>query len=197
MCNEITNHPPSHPTMPLILSAAAEDLHASERWATKAPVTPGLRLGYDLPATDKCCIRGQVVEITYDWSQRSWVIARAKSVAARSWTCSKPRHTGLTTRLRPTCDRKMLQSWVNRRKNIRLVAEVVRLVTRTIRCDCGFMLNKDHNRYAKQNLPYPPQSSSWLHPFPISARCPTSQPFSICDIANLLAYVACVAWHIA
>ena len=32
LCNEITNHPPlPPPTMPLILSAAAEDLHASER----------------------------------------------------------------------------------------------------------------------------------------------------------------------
>ena len=36
-----------------------------------------------------------------------------------------PRHTRLTTRLRPTCDRKMLQSWANRRKNVILVAEVV------------------------------------------------------------------------
>ena len=43
---------------------------------------------------------------SYDWSQRSWVIARGKSVAVRSWSCSKPSHTGLTTRLRPTCDRK-------------------------------------------------------------------------------------------
>ena len=75
---------------------------------------------------------GPIVEITYDWSQRSydwlqrsWLIARGKSVAARSWSCSKPSHTGLTTRLRPTCDRKMLQSWANRRKNVRLVAEVV------------------------------------------------------------------------
>ena len=35
-----------------------------------------------------------------------------------------PSHTGLTTRL-PTCDRKMLESSANRRKNIRLVAWVV------------------------------------------------------------------------
>ena len=39
----------------------------------KAPVTPGLRPGYDqvnydLPATVKCENRGQVVERTYDWS---------------------------------------------------------------------------------------------------------------------------------
>ena len=39
---------------------------------SKAPVTPGLRPGYDLPATVKCENRGQVVERTYDWSQRSW-----------------------------------------------------------------------------------------------------------------------------
>ena len=50
---------------------------------------------------------GPIVEKTYvwsqrsyDWSQRSCVIARGKSVAARSWSCSKPSHTGLTTRLR-------------------------------------------------------------------------------------------------
>ena len=108
---------------------------------SKAPITPGLRRGYDLPATEKCWNRGQIVERTYDWSrrshdwsQRSWVIARAKSVVARSWSCSNPSHTGLTTRIRPTCDRKMLQSWANRRKNVRLVAEVVRLVAE-VGCD--------------------------------------------------------------
>ena len=36
-----------------------------------------------------------------------------------------PSHTRLTTRLRPTSDRKMLGSWPNRRTNVRLVAEVV------------------------------------------------------------------------
>ena len=60
------------------------------------------------------------------------MIARGKSVAAKSWSCSKPSHAGLTTRLRPTCDRKMLQSWANRRKNVRLVAEVVRLVAEVV-----------------------------------------------------------------
>ena len=35
-----------------------------------------------------------------------------------------PSHTGITTRLRPTCDRKILESWANRRKNVPLVAEV-------------------------------------------------------------------------
>ena len=60
------------------------------------------------------------------------MIAMAKSVAARSMSCSKPSHTGFTTRLRPTCDRKMLQSWANRRKNLRLVAEVVRLVAEVV-----------------------------------------------------------------
>ena len=43
-----------------------------------------------------------------------------------------PSHTRLTTRLRPTCDRKMLQSCAYRRKNIRLVAEVVRLVAEVV-----------------------------------------------------------------
>ena len=38
-------------------------------WLTrrsKAPVTPGLRPGYHLPATEKCWNRGQIVERTYD-----------------------------------------------------------------------------------------------------------------------------------
>ena len=56
------------------------------------------------------------------------MIATGKSVAERSWSCLKSSHTGLTTRIRPTCDRKMLQSWANRKKNVRLVAEVLRLV---------------------------------------------------------------------
>ena len=44
-----------------------------------------------------------------------------------------PSHTRLTTRLRPTCDRKKnLQSRANRRKNVRLVAEVVRLVAEVV-----------------------------------------------------------------
>ena len=43
-----------------------------------------------------------------------------------------PSHTRLTTRLRPTCDRKRLQSWANLRKNIRLVAEVVRMVAEVV-----------------------------------------------------------------
>ena len=60
------------------------------------------------------------------------MLARGKSVAARSWSYSKPSHTGLTTRLRLTCDRKMLQSWANRRKNVRLAAEVVRVVAEVV-----------------------------------------------------------------
>ena len=55
----------------------------------KAPVTPGWRPGYNLPAIEKCWNRGQIVERTYDWSQRSWVIARGKSVATRSMVIFK------------------------------------------------------------------------------------------------------------
>ena len=60
-----------------------------ERDDTKAPVTQGLRPGYDLATTDIFRNRGQIVERAHDWSRRSWMIARAKSVAARSWSCSK------------------------------------------------------------------------------------------------------------
>ena len=58
-----------------------------QHYVSKAPVTPGLRPGYDLHATEKCWNRGQIVERTYDWSQRSWVIARATS--ARSMVMFK------------------------------------------------------------------------------------------------------------
>ena len=84
---------------------------------------PQSHQAYDQVTTDLRSKNGPIVERTYDWShrsydwsQRSWVIARGKAVAARSCSCSKPSHTGLTTRLRPTCDRKMLQSWANRRR---------------------------------------------------------------------------------
>ena len=43
----------------------------------------------DLAATEKCLILGQIVERMHDWSQRSWVIAMAKSVAARSMVMFK------------------------------------------------------------------------------------------------------------
>ena len=63
---------------------------------SKAPVTPGLRPGYDLPAIEKCCNRGQIEERTYDWSQRSydwsqrsWVNTSGKSVATRSMVMFK------------------------------------------------------------------------------------------------------------
>ena len=56
------------------------------------------------------------------------MIARTKSVAARSWSCStilNPQshraYDQVTTYLRL----KMGESWASRRKNVRLVAEVV------------------------------------------------------------------------
>ena len=60
---------------------------------SKAPVTPGLRPGYDIPATEKCWNRAQIVERTYHWSLRSLAIAKATSVAARSYIISTPSHT--------------------------------------------------------------------------------------------------------
>ena len=53
------------------------------------------------------------------------MIARAKSVAARSYVMFKTSHTGLTTRLRRSCDQNNSESLTNRRKDVRLVAEVV------------------------------------------------------------------------
>ena len=65
------------------------DTRHVDRDDSKAPVTQGLRPGYDLATTEFFRNRGQIVERTHDWSRRSWMIARAKSVAARSWSCSK------------------------------------------------------------------------------------------------------------
>ena len=53
------------------------------------------------------------------------MIARAKPVAARSYVMFKNSHTGLTTRLPRSCDQNNLESYTNRRKDVRLVAEVV------------------------------------------------------------------------
>ena len=75
----------------------------------KARFTPGLRPGYDLPVTEIFWNRVQIVERTYDWSQRSWVIAMAKLVAASSYVMFKPSHTWLTTRLRRSCDQNNLE----------------------------------------------------------------------------------------
>ena len=97
----------------------------SNRCVKPHAVTPGLRPGYDIPATGICWNRGQIVEMTYDWSQRSWVIARAKSVAARSYVMFKTSRTGLTTRLQRSCDQNNLESLTNHRKDVPMVAEVV------------------------------------------------------------------------
>ena len=53
------------------------------------------------------------------------MIARAKSVATRSYVMFKTSHSGLTTRLRRSCDQNNLESYKNRRKDVRLVAEDV------------------------------------------------------------------------
>ena len=48
-----------------------------------------MRPCYDLSATEKWANRrknARLVDASYDWSQRSWVIARGKSVAAKTQT---------------------------------------------------------------------------------------------------------------
>ena len=68
-----------------ILSPTVQIAHIQA--LTKAPVTPGLRPGYDLPATEKWANRRKNYDWwqrSYDWWQRWWVIARGKSVATRS-----------------------------------------------------------------------------------------------------------------
>ena len=93
--------------------------------SSKVPVKLGLRPGCDLPATDFFWNRGQVVERMYGWSHRSWVIARANSVAAKSYVMFKTSHIGLMAKLRRSCDQNYLESQTNRRKDVRLVAEVM------------------------------------------------------------------------
>jgi len=50
----------------------------------KARVTPDLIPCYDLARTKTYWNRWQVVDRSHDWSQRSWLITRPKSVVARS-----------------------------------------------------------------------------------------------------------------
>ena len=50
------------------------------------------------------------------------MIARAKSVAARSYVVFKTIHTGLTTRLRRSSDQNNLEPYTHHRKDVRLVA---------------------------------------------------------------------------
>ena len=75
---------------------------------------PGLRPCYDLPATETCWNRGQIVERTYDWSQRSCVITRAKSVAARLWSSSKFQRPQSHRALRPCYDLPAIECFSNR-----------------------------------------------------------------------------------
>ena len=102
----------------------------------KAPVTPGLRPGYDLSATEKLVNRrknvrlvAEVVRLVAEVAgDRKGQISRSKVVVM----FKTQSYRAFTTRLRPTCDRKMLQSWANRRKNVRLATEVVRLVAEVV-----------------------------------------------------------------
>ena len=60
--------------------------------------------------------------ITRSFDQAFWNYVRLLVLGKLHKSTS---HTRLTIRLRPTSDRKMLESGANRRKNVRLVAEVV------------------------------------------------------------------------
>ena len=102
----------------------------------KAPVTPGLRPCYDLPATEKWANRRKYVRLVSEVvrlvtgvvGDRKGQISRSKVVVMLK-TQSHRAYDQVTTY---TCDRKMLESWVNRRTNVRLVAEVVRLVAEVV-----------------------------------------------------------------
>ena len=66
---------------------------AARSWSCSTLLKPQSHRDYGQVTTylrpKKCRNRGQIVERTHDWSRRSWMIASAKSVAARSWSCSK------------------------------------------------------------------------------------------------------------
>ena len=88
-----------------------------------------------LPATEKWANRrknerlvAEVVRLVAEVvGDRNGQISRSKVVVT-----FKTQSHRLTTRFRPTCDRFFLQSWSNLRKNVRLVAEVVRLVAEVV-----------------------------------------------------------------
>ena len=63
---------------------------------------------------------------------RQGKISHSKAVVMFKTHYHKTQSHRAYARLRPTCDRKMLESWGNRRKNVRVVAEVVRLVAEVV-----------------------------------------------------------------
>ena len=94
----------------------------------KAPVTPGLQPGYDLPATEKWANRRKNVRVVAEV-----VRLVAEVVGDRKEQISRGKVVVMfKTQSHRAYDRKMLQSRANRRKNVRLAAEVVRLVAEVV-----------------------------------------------------------------
>ena len=73
---------------------------------SKAPVTPGLRPGYDIPATEKWVNRRKNIRLVAKVVQQvAEVVGDRKGKISRSNVVimlKKPSHPGLTTMLRPT-----------------------------------------------------------------------------------------------
>ena len=60
-----------------------------------------------------------------------WVRSRPKCISTAGF-CVQVRKTPVTPGLRPGYDLPATEKWANRRKNVRLVAEVVRLVAEAV-----------------------------------------------------------------
>ena len=108
---------------------------AARLCSAKVPVTPGLRPGYELPATEKWANRRNNVRLVAEVvrlvaavvSDRKGQISRSKVVVMFK-TQSHRAYDQVTTYLRS----KMLEWWANRRTIVRLVSEVVRLVAEVV-----------------------------------------------------------------
>ena len=66
-------------------------------WMTTSRGEISLKVNTLFTSTEKCWNRGQIVERTYDWSLRLWVIARGKISRSKVVAMFKTNHTGLTT----------------------------------------------------------------------------------------------------
>ena len=115
---------------------------------------PQSHQAYDLPATEKWGNRRKSVRLVAEVvrlvaevvGDRKGQISLSKVVVM-----FKTQSHRASTRLRPTCDRKMLQSWPNRRKNVGLVAYVVRLVAEVV-CDRKGQISRNKVDGNVQNL---------------------------------------------
>ena len=132
MNTQLSQHKPSHSN-----GHSNDQAHWLEKphGRYKAPVTPAIRPGCDLATTEHFWKRRQIVERTHGWSQMSWMIAMAKSVAARSmvmFKMSNLRFQIVSGRIQVLRDRTTSRAWLHHQLWMIADHEVARLVAQLV-----------------------------------------------------------------